>query len=79
MISWRWQDSFIWKSQLANGTVAAYQTVDAQITYKLPQLYSAIKVGASNLFNQSYYQYTAGPSIGAFYYVTITVDGLLRK
>lgn len=79
MVSWRWQDSFIWKSQLANGTVAAYQTVDAQVTYKLPQLYSSIKVGGSNLFNQHYYQYTAGPSIGAFYYVTITVDGLLKK
>jgi iron complex outermembrane receptor protein len=78
-ISWRWQDAFVWKSQLANGTVPAYQTVDAQITYKVPSIYSSIKIGGSNILNASYTQYTAGPSIGAFYYVTITVDGLLRK
>lgn len=78
-ISWRWQDSFVWKSQLANGVVDAYQTVDVQLSYKLPQLLSSIKIGGSNIFNQRYYQYTAGPSIGAFYYVTVTVDGLLKK
>jgi len=79
MISWRWQDSFVWKSQLANGVVPAYQTVDAQVTYKLPQLNSSVKIGGSNIFNTQYLQYTAGPSISAFYYVTVTVDGLLKK
>ncbi|MBI1767337.1 MAG: TonB-dependent receptor [Bacteroidetes bacterium] len=79
MISWRWQDSFDWKSQLANGTVTAYQTLDAQVTYKVPQFYSSIKIGGSNLLNQKYYQYTAGPSIGAFYYMMVTVDGLFKK
>jgi hypothetical protein len=78
-ISWRWQDAFVWKSQLANGTVPAYQTLDAQITFKVPQLFSSIKIGGSNIFNTVYTQYTAGPSIGAFYYVTVSVDGLLRK
>lgn len=78
-VSWRWQDAFVWKSQLANGTVLAYQTVDAQVTYKIPQIYSSIKIGGSNIFNTRYTQYTAGPAIGAFYYVTVTVDGLLRK
>ncbi len=78
-ISWRWQDAFVWKSQLANGTVPAYQTVDAQVTYRVPSLHSSVKIGGSNLFNTQYIQYTAGPTIGAFYYVTITVDGLLRK
>lgn len=78
-ISWRWQDAFLWKSQLANGIVPAYQTVDAQVSYKIPSLYSSIKIGGSNIFNTYYTQYTAGPSIGAFYYVTIIVDGLLRK
>lgn len=78
-ISWRWQDAFVWKSQLANGIVPSYQTIDAQVTCKIPSLYSSVKVGGSNIFNTYYTQYTAGPSIGAFYYITITVDGLLRK
>ncbi|GHN01773.1 membrane protein [Cytophagales bacterium WSM2-2] len=79
MLSWRWQDSFVWKSQLANGIVAAYSTLDAQVTYKIPQLNSNIKFGGTNILNQNYTQYTAGPSIGVFYYITVTVDGLLKK
>jgi iron complex outermembrane receptor protein len=78
-VAWRWQTSFVWKSQLANGTVPAYQTIDAQVTYRVPSLFSTVKVGGSNIFNREYYQYIGGPTIGALYYVSITVDGLLRK
>ncbi|QHT69050.1 TonB-dependent receptor [Rhodocytophaga rosea] len=78
-IVWRWQDSFLWESPLANGIVPAYQTFDAQVTYRLPQLKSTIKAGGSNIFNQRYIQYAAGPTIGGLYYVAITVDGLFNK
>jgi len=77
-VAWRWQSNFVWKSQLANGTVPSYKTVDAQITYKLPKLYSSVKLGGSNIFNQRYYQYIGGPTIGALYYVSVTIDGLLK-
>jgi outer membrane receptor protein involved in Fe transport len=78
-VAWRWQNNFEWKSQLANGTVPAYKTVDAQVTYRLPKIYSTVKVGGSNIFNQRYYQYIGGPEIGALYYVAVTIDGLLKK
>lgn len=77
-VAWRWQSDFVWKSQLANGTVPSYKTVDAQITYKLPRLYSSVKIGGANIFNERYYQYIGGPTIGALYYVSVTVDGLLK-
>lgn len=76
---WRWQDAFLWESPLANGTVPAYQTIDAQLTYRLPQYKTTIKGGGSNIFNQRYIQYAAGPTIGGLYYVAITVDGLFNK
>jgi hypothetical protein len=38
-----------------------------------------VKVGGSNIFNRRYYQFAAGPTIGALYYATVTVDGLLNK
>ena len=79
MVVWRWQDSFFWESPLANGTVPAYQTFDAQITYRLPGLKSFIKAGGTNILNNRYFQYSAGPEIGALYYVAITVEGLLNK
>jgi iron complex outermembrane recepter protein len=78
-IVWRWQNEVFWESTLANGEVPAYSTVDAQVSLKLPKLYSTVKVGGTNIFNDRYYQFAAGPTIGGLYYVAVTVDGLLQK
>jgi hypothetical protein len=76
---WRWQDDVYWESTLANGQVPAYSTFDAQVNLKLPKLKTTIKLGGTNLFNNRYIQFAAGPTIGALYYTSITVDGLLKK
>jgi len=78
-VVWKWQDSFLWESPLANGTVPAYHTFDAQVSLKVPTLKAIIKAGGANIFNRRYIQYAAGPSIGGLYYMAITVDGLLKK
>lgn len=77
-VVWKWQDAFSWESPLANGRVSAYSTIDAQVSFKLPKLRSTIKTGGANILNHRYIQYAAGPTIGALYYVAITVDGLLK-
>ncbi|WP_181305863.1 TonB-dependent receptor [Rufibacter sp. XAAS-G3-1] len=78
-VVWRWQDSFLWESPLANGTVPSYSTVDAQVSLRVPESKITIKTGGTNLFNQRYIQYAAGPTIGGLYYVAVTLDGLLAK
>jgi hypothetical protein len=78
-IVWRYQNSFYWESPLANGTVPSYNTFDAQVTYKVPSLYSTFKVGGSNIFNTPYIQYAGGPTIRGLYYVSVTIEGLLNK
>jgi iron complex outermembrane recepter protein len=78
-IVWRWQDSFLWESPLANGTIPAYSNIDAQVTYRLPKIKSTVKLGGTNIFNDRYVQYAAGPTIGGLYYIAVTVDGLLNK
>ena len=78
-IVWKWQDSFLWESPLVTGAIGAINNIDAQVTYRLPALKSAIKVGGSNVLNNRHIQYAGGPTIGALYYVAITVDGLLKK
>ncbi len=70
----RWQDSFLWESTLANGSIPAYFTADAQVSIKLPTFYSNLKIGGTNLLNHKYYQYAAGPTIGGLYYVAVTFD-----
>jgi outer membrane receptor protein involved in Fe transport len=78
-IVWRWQTDVTWESTLANGEVPAYSTIDAQVSFKFPKLKSSVKLGGTNILNNRYYQFAAGPTIGALYYVAVTVDGLLNK
>ena len=78
-IVYRWQKSFLWESPLVTGQVAAINTVDAQITYRIPTAKASIKFGGSNIFNSNYIQYAGGPTLGGLYYAAITFDGLLTK
>lgn len=68
----RWQDAFYWESTLANGDVPAFTTIDAQVNIKIPSIYAQAKVGGTNILNNKYYQYAAGPTIGALYYLALT-------
>jgi iron complex outermembrane receptor protein len=78
-IGWHWQNSFYWNSPLAAGKVLDYGTLDAQVNYRIPNLYSTLKLGATDLFNRRYYQYLGGPTIGAFYYFTVVFDTNPRR
>ncbi|WP_017257626.1 TonB-dependent receptor [Pedobacter arcticus] len=77
-IVWKWQDAFLWESPLVNGEVKAFNTFDAQVTYKVPQAKATIKAGGTNLLNTKYVQYAGGPTLGGLYYIAITFDGLLN-
>ncbi|MDB5210178.1 MAG: TonB-dependent receptor, partial [Sediminibacterium sp.] len=52
--------------------------VDAQVTFRVPVYHSTIKFGGTNVLNNRHIQYAGGPTIGALYYVAITLDGLLN-
>jgi len=78
-IGWHWQSGFYWNSPLAAGQVPAYGSIDAQVNYRLPKLFSTLKLGATDIFNHRYYQYLGGPTIGGFYYFTIVFDAGNKK
>lgn len=78
-VVWKWQDSYLWESPLVTGKIGAINNIDAQVTYRVPKLKSTIKVGGTDVLNNRYIQYAGGPTIGALYYVAITIDGLLSK
>jgi hypothetical protein len=77
-VVWRWQDAFLWESPLVTGRVAAYSTIDAQVSYRIPAAKATIKTGGANILNHRYIQYAGGPTLGALYYVAVTLDGLLK-
>ncbi|SHH05769.1 CarboxypepD_reg-like domain-containing protein [Chryseobacterium oranimense] len=70
----RWQNSFLWESPLASGNIPAYYTIDAQATWRIPEIKANVKIGATNLLNRRYLQYAAGPEIGGLYYLAFTYD-----
>jgi outer membrane cobalamin receptor len=77
-IVWKWQDAFLWESPLVTGDVEAINNIDAQITLRLPAYKSTIKLGGTNILNNRHIEYAGGPTIGALYYVAITLEGLLK-
>ena len=77
-INWRWQNSFLWESTFGVGEVASNNTLDAQVSYKIPEIKTIFKLGASNLFNQYYTTGFGNPQIGGIYYLSITFDQFIN-
>lgn len=77
MVNWRWQDSFKWESSFGDGNIPAFNTLDAQVSYKLPYK-TMLKVGGSNILNKYYIQSFGAPRVGAIYYVSLTFDQLMN-
>ncbi len=69
-VAYRWQDAFYFEGDLANGNLPSVQTVDAQVSYKLPKTKSVIKLGANNLLNQYYYNAIGNSRVGGLYYLS---------
>ncbi|RZK47530.1 MAG: TonB-dependent receptor [Pedobacter sp.] len=80
-LSWHWQDAFQWYGPfngMRPGPVTAYSLVDVQVNKKLPKAKAMIKIGASNVLNNKIYTAYGSPSIGGIYYVSFTIDELLK-
>ncbi|GAB4014912.1 TonB-dependent receptor [Spirosoma koreense] len=75
-VNYKYQSSFLWQSSLATGTVPAINTFDAQLSYTLPSPNLSFKLGGTNILNRPYTTFTAGPSVGGLYYLTITYSTL---
>ncbi len=70
-VNYKHQDGFLWQSELATGTVAAINTLDAQVSYRLPKLPLLLKAGGTNLLNTPYYTFIGGPAVGGLYYTNL--------
>ncbi len=77
-IVYRWQDAFLWESAIGQGVIPAFGTLDAQVSYKLTDLKSIVKLGGSNILNERYTTSFGNPRLGALYYISITFDEFLN-
>ncbi len=70
-VAYRYQGSFLYQGDFATGNLPAVHTLDAQISLKLPKANKSIlKLGATNLLNQYYYNAIGNSQIGGLYYVS---------
>jgi outer membrane receptor protein involved in Fe transport len=70
-VAYRWQDGFYYQGDFANGNLPAVHNLDAQISLKIPKANKSIlKLGATNLLNQYYYNGIGNSLIGGLYYVS---------
>jgi hypothetical protein len=69
-VLYRWQDKVFWEGTFGSGSVDAFGSLDAQVSYRLPKIKSLIKLGATNLTNNYYTSAFGNPSVGGLYYVS---------
>ncbi|HEX7755464.1 MAG TPA: TonB-dependent receptor [Niabella sp.] len=69
-VTYRWQDDFYYNGDFANGQVPHINIVDAQVSYKLLEAKSVIKLGANNLLNQYYVNAIGNARVGGLYYIS---------
>lgn len=77
-VAYRYQSGFFWESSFAVGDVPEFHNVDAQVSYKVSNLKTIVKLGGSNILNNRYIMNFGGPTLGAIYYLSITFDELLN-
>jgi iron complex outermembrane receptor protein len=72
MLTYHWQSSYYWQSFLVNGDVPSFYTIDAQVSYQWDKI--KLKVGGTNILDKYYQSYLGGPSVGGFYYTTVSLN-----
>lgn len=72
--TWRSRTAYDWQSPFADGRVGGFSTFDIQLTYRLPEINSQIRIGGNNVYNIDQFNTFGGPEISAFYYLSFTFD-----
>lgn len=68
---YHYQDAFLYEGSFAVGNVPAINTLDAQISYKIPKIKLMFKLGGTNVLNHYYRNAFGNPSIGGLYYLSV--------
>jgi outer membrane receptor protein involved in Fe transport len=62
-----------------NTTVPAFNTLDAQVSIKVPSIKSIVKVGGTNIGGNPFIQAYGSASVGSMYYVAVAFDELFNR
>ncbi len=73
-LNYRWQDKVNWEGTFGSGEVPSYGTLDAMLSYKITDIKSMFKLGATNLWNKYYRSAFGNPQVGGLYYVSFAYN-----
>lgn len=82
-INWRWTDAITnWSNVTDQASIdndlPACSIIDLQVSWRVPEAATSIKLGASNLLNYYHQDYAQGISVGGIYYVSLLFDGIFK-
>ncbi|GAB3986511.1 TonB-dependent receptor [Spirosoma daeguense] len=79
-LTFRWTGQMWFEQGITAGDVwlPSWGSFDAQVSYKMPQIKSVVKLGGTNLLNNYYTQGYGLARIGGLYYVSVTFDELMQ-
>ena len=72
-LSGRWNSSYLYQSNFADGMIKEATVIDLQINYGIPSMKSIFKVGGTNLGGREYRQIVGAGAIGQQFYASWTV------
>lgn len=73
-LSWRFRSAYEWESAFIDGQIPDYHTLDFQITYKIPTINSAFRIGGNNVLNREQFNTFGGAEVSSYYYISFTFD-----
>jgi iron complex outermembrane recepter protein len=76
-LNFHWQSGFTWESGFGAGYIPAYSTVDAHVSYRVPKIKTAFKLGGSNILNRYYTTSFGSAQIGGLFYVSLVYEDIL--
>ena len=75
-VNLHYQDELMYEGTFATGQIPSYSTIDAVLTYKVPNIKSMIKLGGTNITNKYYNTSYGSPAIGGLYYISFAYNVL---
>ncbi|MBC6700575.1 TonB-dependent receptor [Hymenobacter puniceus] len=73
-LNYRWAQGHLYELPFAVGELADYSSVDAYVGYAIPQFFTTVQAGGSNLLDATNTQVYGGPNIGRLVFVGLQVD-----
>ncbi|MCX6290197.1 MAG: TonB-dependent receptor, partial [Bacteroidetes bacterium] len=74
-INFKWVEGFNFEgSPQFTGYVPSYNTLDAQVSYHIPKIFTTLKLGASNVLDNQKFTVYGGPTVGRLAYFSVLVE-----